>query len=92
MKIFKNFIFHCLLKLWLFYYRKKKLVKHNSFDAIHSYLVSNFLKMNSDITIFDVGANEGDSIKRFRSLFKKSKIHSFEPTDELISKIKKNLI
>lgn len=89
MKIFKNFIFHCLLKLGYSIVGKKKLVKHNSFDAIHSYLVSNFLKMGSDITIFDVGANEGDSIKRFRSLFKKSKIHSFEPTNELILKIKK---
>jgi len=32
--------------------------------------------------IFDVGANEGQSIKRFKSIFPKSIIHSFEPIKE----------
>ena len=29
--------------------------------------------------IFDVGANEGQSIERFQNLFPESFIHSFEP-------------
>jgi FkbM family methyltransferase len=37
--------------------------------------------------IFDVGANEGQSIKRFKSIFPKSIIHSFEPIKECYEKI-----
>ena len=36
----------------------------------------------NEITIFDVGANKGQSINRFRSIFKNSIIHSFEPDKE----------
>lgn len=37
--------------------------------------------------IFDVGANEGQSIERFKSIFPKSIIHSFEPIKECYEKI-----
>lgn len=37
--------------------------------------------------IFDIGANEGQSIKRFTSLFSKSTIHSFEPIEDCYKKI-----
>lgn len=37
--------------------------------------------------IFDVGANEGQSIKRFTSLFSRSTIHSFEPIEDCYKKI-----
>jgi len=47
--------------------------------------------------IFDVGANDGQSIKRFSSIFPNSTIHSFEPIKECYEKIlniynKKNII
>ena len=35
---------------------------------------------NDQPTIFDIGANTGQSIHTFRSRFPKSKIHSFEPS------------
>ena len=37
--------------------------------------------------IFDIGANDGQSIKRFNSIFPKSIIYSFEPIEELFKKI-----
>ena len=47
--------------------------------------------------IFDVGANDGQSIERFSSIFPKSTVHSFEPIKECYEKIfniynKKNII
>ena len=37
--------------------------------------------------IFDVGANDGQSIERFSSIFPKSTVHSFEPIKECYEKI-----
>ena len=45
-----------------------------TFDEVHQLLV-----MQPQPIIFDVGANEGQSIDRFRILFPNSTIHSFEP-------------
>lgn len=90
MKIIKNFLQSILKKFGYEILGRKKLVKHNSFDAIHVYLINNLIHSDNEITIFDVGANEGDSIKRFTSLFFNPIIHSFEPTIELVEKIKKN--
>ena len=49
------------------------------------YLINNLIHSDNEID-FDVGANEGDSIKRFTSLFFNPIIHSFEPTIELVEK------
>jgi FkbM family methyltransferase len=40
--------------------------------------------------IFDVGANKGQSIFRFKNIFKDSKIHAFEPIPKLYKHIKDN--
>jgi FkbM family methyltransferase len=45
---------------------------------------------HNNITIFDVGANKGQSINRFKSIFKNSIIHSFEPDRNCCEIIKKN--
>lgn len=42
------------------------------------------------IVIFDVGANVGQSVKRFNQNFKKSKIYSFEPIPHIFEILKKN--
>ena len=48
--------------------------KKLSFNDIHQ------AKINTDNPIiFDVGANKGQSIRRFKNIFPKSTIHSFEP-------------
>src|SRR5437870_3865232 len=38
--------------------------------------------------VFDVGANEGQSIARFRSIFPRPVIHSFEPGRDAFAKLK----
>tara|TARA_B110000196_G_C21119734_1_gene652525 strand:- start:826 stop:1536 length:711 start_codon:yes stop_codon:yes gene_type:complete len=48
---------------------------------------SQILKDNP--TIFDVGAHEGESITRFKKIFKKPKIHSFEPQIKSFAILKK---
>ena len=48
---------------------KKPIVKHNNFNAIIKFLIKELYKIKNPI-IFDVGANVGDTIERFSSVFK----------------------
>ena len=50
--------------------------KKNEFDNVYSFVVN---KKNP--VIFDVGANTGQSIARYKNLFPNSIIHSFEPLE-----------
>ena len=63
----------------------KHLVSHNNFDAIISFLLKN--KKKEQHVYFDVGANLGQSIKRFKKINPHSTIHSFEPTPNLYSEL-----
>lgn len=47
---------------------------------------------NDHPLIFDVGANVGQSIEKFRSEFPRSTIHSFEPSPTTFEKLKKHAI
>ncbi len=61
--------------------------KKKNFDNIYK------IKIKNKPIIFDVGANNGQSIKRFLSIFSKPIIHSFEPINDcytLISKLYKS--
>ena len=60
----------------------KKIVKHNDFDSLISFILTNVEKKNKFV-FFDVGANTGQSIDRFLNLNDQTLIHSFEPTPEL---------
>ena len=51
-----------------------KNIKRLSFDDI-----LNLKTKNKKPMIFDVGANIGQSIERFKNIFPDSSIHSFEP-------------
>ena len=66
----------------------KKIVKHNDFDSIISFLLNK--KDKEKHIYFDVGANLGQSIKRFKKINPSSTIHSFEPTPELYKKLIEN--
>ena len=68
---------------------KKPIVKHNNFNAIIKFLIKELYKIKNPI-IFDVGANVGQSIERFSSVFKSEefKIYSFEPTPKLFQILK----
>jgi FkbM family methyltransferase len=62
--------------------------KRKNFDEIYQY---NFVN-NKKIYIFDIGANTGQCIRRFKNIFPNSIIHSFEPIKEIFDIIKKNFI
>ena len=66
----------------------KPIIAHNNYDAIHKFIINRILKIESPI-IFDVGANDGESIKRFSKIFPNLKIYSFEPDDETFKRLKK---
>ena len=67
----------------------KPLVSHNDYNSIHKFLVSEILKCKEPI-IFDVGANDGESIERFEKIFSRFKIYSFEPDENAFKRLKKN--
>lgn len=50
-----------------------KEIKNLTFDEIYK------LKIRRNPVIFDVGANQGQSIERFKKLFEEPIIHAFEP-------------
>ena len=58
-------------------------IKHESFDKILLDKVSN------NPIIFDIGANNGQSINRFQKLFSNYEIHSFEPIKHEFEILKK---
>ncbi len=66
----------------------KKIVQHNDFDSIIYFLLNK--KDKKEHIYFDVGANLGQSIKRFKKINPSSTIHSFEPTPELYKKLIEN--
>jgi FkbM family methyltransferase len=53
--------------------RVNKEIKNLSFDEIYK------KKITKNPIIFDVGANKGQSIERFKSIFENPIIHAFEP-------------
>jgi hypothetical protein len=86
LKLSKYIIKKILLKLGY-----KIINKYNHYFGIDESIEKIFNKAKLDknnLTIFDIGANIGQSIKRFRRKFNKSKIYSFEPNPEIF----KNLV
>ena len=67
---------------------KKNDKKKMNFDKIYQIFFDN------ELVIFDVGANKGQSIERFKKIFPNSIIHAFEPikkeSDYLIDKYANN--
>ena len=67
---------------------KKKLNKNEteylSFDQIYKKIIK-----NDKPTVFDIGANKGQSIQRFLSIYQNSLIHSFEPNPDEFNLLKK---
>ncbi len=48
-------------------------------------------QLNIDVTtIYDIGANVGNTVKVFNKLFSNSTIHTFEPNPDVFAKLKKN--
>jgi FkbM family methyltransferase len=66
-----------------------KLTKVLDKDVLNFDYISKNLITKSDPIIFDVGANKGQSIIRYKKLFKSPIIHSFEPNIDVINVLKK---
>jgi len=68
-----------------------KLIKNSNFIKLYRTLDPSlkFLIKNKEPIIFDVGAHNGESIKRFKNIFKNPKFHSFEPQKINYYKLKK---
>ena len=62
---------------------KIKEKKYRNFDQI----LKKVLKKNYN-TIFDIGANKGQSLDRYKKLFDKSNFYSFEPSVEAFKVLK----
>ena len=54
-----------------------------SFDDIYK------LKINNNPVIFDIGANQGQSIERFKKIFPQAIVHAFEPIEFEFEKLNK---
>ncbi len=59
--------------------------RRQTFDELIPKLIESHIPV-----IFDIGANKGQSIIRFRKIFKNSIIHAFEPLPDLYKHIKDN--
>ena len=68
--------------------KKDKEIVNLSFDEIYK------IKIKQNPVIFDVGANQGQSIERFKKIFAEPTIHAFEPIkdeyDKLLKKYSKS--
>ena len=75
-----------LFNFFGYYLIKKKNFKklYRTLDQTIKYLIK-----KDNPLIFDVGAHTGESIVRFRNLYKKSIIHSFEPSKKSFTILKK---
>lgn len=63
-----------------------KEVTFTSFDEIYKE------KLDNASVIFDIGANQGQSIERFKNLFPFAKIYAFEPIEFEFKKLKQKYI
>ena len=76
MKIYFKFLLNYILRLFdleIVTRDRQKIAYSFDFDY------QKFFGSLKNITIFDIGANKGQSVNRFKSLFINSMIHSFEP-------------
>jgi len=75
----------------LFIFFGYSLIKKKNFEKLYRTLnksIKYLIKKDNPI-IFDVGAHTGETIERFRKLYSKSTIHSFEPQIDSFQKLKK---
>ena len=73
----------------LFNFLGYKITKFNTVESANKDKITTLLIENEKPTIFDVGANLGQSIDRYKKIYPKSNIHSFEPNKHQIDKIYK---
>ena len=63
-----------------------KVSKNNSKDNFRFEDLTKILISKDNPLVFDVGANKGQSITKYKNLFNNPEIHSFEPKKMLVTK------
>ena len=86
--LFKTMAFKKIIKNILNFFNLdikfiNKELKNLTFDQIYK------KKIKSNPIIFDIGANQGQSIERFKKIFNNPIIHAFEPVDFEFKKLEK---
>jgi len=81
---FKIKIYNFIKKIFTFVGLDIRFKKNVNFDTIYK----KYIKKNP--IIIDVGANEGQSIRRFNLIFNNSTIHSFEPIKNCFNQMVKD--
>ena len=68
-----------------------QFVKNKNFRKLYRTLDDSLIQLvlSPEPLIFDVGAHEGETISRYRKIFKNSTIHSFEPQSKSFERLKK---
>ena len=69
-----------------------KISKITTISQVNLDILTKFLITKSDPVIFDVGANKGQSITRYKKLFQNPIIHSFEPNIDEVNILKQKYI
>ena len=64
-----------------------KISKFKSVDVTDLDGITKILQNTEEPIIFDVGANKGQSIRRYKKIFPNSIIHSFEPNKKEVEKL-----
>lgn len=72
----------------VFKYFGFKIVKNSIIDKTETFLIKKKLVNNESPVIFDVGANKGQTIRNYLSIFPGAIIHAFEPNNIEAKKIK----
>ncbi len=85
----KNTIKNILRKVLNFFgYNIVKL--ESSLNTSSDFIIRNLFNKDSELIIFDIGANIGQSAKKYKNLYKNALLYSFEPSQKEY-KILKNL-
>ena len=69
-----------------------KVIKINNIDSSDLDTLTKYIIKKSEPVIFDVGANKGQSIIRYKKLFQNPIIHSFEPNIDEVNILKQKYI
>lgn len=85
--IFKIFKIYISRTDWKSYYFKE--IKEKKFNLSFDDIYRSIYKENNDLTIFDVGANIGQTVERMKKIFNFKEMHCFEPNVKAFQKLQK---
>ncbi len=75
-----QFLIHLNEKIFFYPLLKKYFLENDQFN--------NAINCTNEITIFDIGANKGQSIDFFKSIYSNYRIYAFEPNPTLFNRLK----